>query len=143
MTQDDSREIKVWKASDISTPIIKTIGRSYNPVWYVQSLAEFELESYKDPLVLSTSGTDSKINLHRIDIGRREIQQVQTAVAKALPTAVLPLNNQYFAAASSSEIEFFDALTGLSVNSVQTSSLSPQSAYYGLDTILSLTLIYY
>ncbi len=35
VTQDDSREIKVWKVSDFSVPIIKTIGRSYNPVWYV------------------------------------------------------------------------------------------------------------
>ena len=35
VTQDDSREIKVWKSSDITAPIIKTIGRSYNPVWYV------------------------------------------------------------------------------------------------------------
>ena len=45
VTQDDSREIKVWNIDDFSTPIIKTIGRSYNPVWFVQSLIELTLEN--------------------------------------------------------------------------------------------------
>ena len=35
VSQDDSRELKVWNIKDMTTPIIKTIGRSYNPVWYV------------------------------------------------------------------------------------------------------------
>lgn len=38
VTQDDAREIKVWKYNDFSVPLIKIIGRSYNPVWNVQTL---------------------------------------------------------------------------------------------------------
>jgi len=34
VSQDDSREFRVWNALDIGIPLIKTIGRSYNPVWY-------------------------------------------------------------------------------------------------------------
>ena len=80
--------------------------------------------------------------MYRIDIGRREVQIIQTSVAKGMATSVVPLNNQYFAATSTSEIEFFDALTGMSVNSVQTSQLSPNSTYYGLDTLLTLSVIH-
>lgn len=42
VTQDDSREIKVWNIKDFNTPVIKIIGRSYNPVWYTQSLIELK-----------------------------------------------------------------------------------------------------
>ena len=70
VTQDDSREIKVWKMSDFSVPIIKTIGRSYNPVWYVQSLIEVELEGMKDPVILSACGSEPKVMQYRIDVNR-------------------------------------------------------------------------
>jgi hypothetical protein len=40
VSSDDGREIKVWNIDNMTMPIIKTIGRSYNPVWYVQSLIE-------------------------------------------------------------------------------------------------------
>ena len=73
VTQDDSREIKVWKVSDFSVPIIKTIGRSYNPVWYVQSLIEIQLENIKDPIIISACGSEPKVIQYRIDIGRKEL----------------------------------------------------------------------
>jgi hypothetical protein len=46
VTQDDSREIKVWHSSDLGTPLIKTMGRSYNPVWYSESLLELDFANY-------------------------------------------------------------------------------------------------
>lgn len=52
ISQDDSREIKVWNLDDLSTPLIKTIGRSYNPVWYVQSLIELATEEQGEPHIL-------------------------------------------------------------------------------------------
>ena len=89
ITQDDSREIKVWNVKDFSAPIIKTIGRSYNPVWYVQSLIELNLENSQDCQVLSACGSEPKIILFKIDTGRKELTAMQSSYTKAIPTAIV------------------------------------------------------
>jgi hypothetical protein len=76
VSQDDSREIKVWKVTDFSAPIAKIIGRSYNPVWNVQSLIEVEFEGLTDPVILSALGSEPKIVSYRVDTNRGALEQI-------------------------------------------------------------------
>lgn len=78
VTQDDSREIKVWNAKDLSIPLIKTFGRSYNPVWYSQSLLELESSGNKaasstELHILSACGSEPKVVQYRIDLQKKEL----------------------------------------------------------------------
>lgn len=79
VTQDDSREIKVWNVSDMSTPLLKTIGRSYNPVWYSQSLAEFTIPQTEPTIYsfLSACGSESKVVQYRVDLAKKEMVAIQ------------------------------------------------------------------
>ena len=72
VSQDDSREIKVWNINDFNTPLIKTYGRSYNPVWFVQSLIEIT-GSGDLPHILSTCGNEPKIINYKIDLLKKEL----------------------------------------------------------------------
>lgn len=69
----------MWDAKDLNVPLIKTIGRSYNPVWYSQSLAEivFELsEAPKQLQFLSACGAENKVISYKIDLGKKELVAV-------------------------------------------------------------------
>ncbi|CDW84990.1 ef hand family protein [Stylonychia lemnae] len=120
VTQDDAREIKVWKLNDFSVPLIKIIGRSYNPVWYVQTLIQIDLELIKDPVIISACGNEPKVVLYRIDLGRKELEQISSCQLKGIPTALVQLTSQFCAVSSTSEIEFIDVKTSQVVNIIQT-----------------------
>jgi hypothetical protein len=73
VSQDDTREIKVWNVKDIGIPLIKTIGGSYNPVWYTQSLTELTLDNAAGEgggvfNFLSACGSESKVIHYQIDL---------------------------------------------------------------------------
>ena len=68
VTQDDSREIKVWNLNDMSLPLIKTVGRSYNPVWYSQSLCEVIIDNDKSLYIISGCGSENKVIHYKLDL---------------------------------------------------------------------------
>lgn len=81
ITQDDSRELRVWIIENgFSEAVIKTIGRSYNPVWLPQSLVELFLDDPKNERLsqpelhfLSAQGADSKVIQFKIDLEKKEL----------------------------------------------------------------------
>ena len=121
VTQDDSREIRVWNAKDFSIPLIKAIGRSYNPVWYSQSLTELTLDPTPDGqkklYFLSGCGAENKVVQYRIDLTKKELAGVQGAFTKGTPAALAQVSQQYYACASGSDVEFMDIETGMCVSS--------------------------
>lgn len=78
ITQDDSREIKVWNINDMSIPLIKTVGRSYNPVWYSQSLCELQIEGVEKKVayILSGCGSENKVIQYKIDLNMKTLTGV-------------------------------------------------------------------
>eukprot|EP00347_Sterkiella_histriomuscorum_P018816 403344062 len=141
ITQDDSREMRVWKMSDLTQPIIKTIGRSYNPVWYVQSLIEVEFEGMKDPVILQACGNEPKVVQYRVDVNRQQLEQLGHANLKGIPTAIIQVTPQFYACASTTEIEFFDVMSNENVNTIHTTlpTQANQMSYSSNDNLMTLT----
>ena len=105
----------------MSIPLIKTAGRSYNPVWYSQSLCELIIdgEDKKFAHILSGCGSESKVIQYKLDLTAKTMIGIQSAFTKSIPSALVQLNSQYYACASSSEIEFIDITSGMCVSSIQ------------------------
>jgi WD40 repeat protein len=88
VSQDDGREIIVWNIDNLDAPLIKKIGKSYNPVWYVQSLIEFLTKDKSSPLILSTSGNECKIIKYRIDLDNHDLATEMNYSVKGIPAAI-------------------------------------------------------
>jgi len=74
----------------MNLPIIKSVGRSYNPVWYSQSLCELiiEDEDKKFANILSGCGSESKVIQYKIDFASKSLTGIQSAFTKSIPSAV-------------------------------------------------------
>lgn len=89
VSQDDSREIRIWSLSNaLCEPLAKLIGRSYNPVWFNQSLCSLQLNDKQGFHFLSAQGAEAKIIHLKYDLESKLLSPQQTSVTNGIPAAL-------------------------------------------------------
>ncbi|TNV81898.1 hypothetical protein FGO68_gene14879 [Halteria grandinella] len=149
VSQDDSREIRIWSIESLvnkqNEPLAKLIGRSYNPVWFSQSLCPLKFADRGSVEFLSAQGAETKIIHYQFNKETKALQPLQTSFTAGIPAALAQLNDVYYTCATVDQLQFFDIASGMCVHTSQLSPFSLDAPYssfaeHSQESLLTLTV---